>query len=396
MTKFPGTFFDGESARKHQVEVEAEALGLAIQRPDREIPTYWPTADLRAARTIRAGHSTELTCATTPDARLIVDDPAFAGLILKAADHLSHDRGYTRRWWERPWAVAALIIAVIAGVALSVPLLAGPLARAVPDTWREAMSNSTEQALLSVSSECSTPTGDAALSKLIETLEPKPVLRPKIKIMVVDGKLLNAFALPGGKIVVMKKLLNVMETEAEFAGVLAHEIGHIAERHPTKAAIRATGLSLFLSMLIGNSSQIAEFSASLGVQALESSYSRADEAAADRIGTELLRAAGADPGALAATFERLQKVQEATGKIELGRIGAFLNTHPPYDERIAAARAQTKTTAKPLLTAPEWQAIKSICEQENSEQASAAADEVGDQAVDLGSLFQMHHVAGAI
>ncbi len=61
------------------------------------------------------------------------------------------------------------------------------------------------------------------------------------------------------------KMLDLEETPDEFAGVLAHEIGHVTERHPIEAAIRSTGFSLFLTMLIGDSSAVTEFLGSLGI-----------------------------------------------------------------------------------------------------------------------------------
>jgi predicted Zn-dependent protease len=80
-------------------------------------------------------------------------------------------------------------------------------------------------------------------------------------------------------------------------------------------------------MLVGDGSALTEFLASLGIQAVQSSYSRDDERAADQFALELLNAAGADPSKLADMFERLEKVQEKEGAIKLGGLGAFLSTH---------------------------------------------------------------------
>jgi predicted Zn-dependent protease len=241
------------------------------------------------------------------------------------------------------------------------------------------------------------------MSKLVAALgnpnDPRPT-----RVTVINVNMVNAFALPGGKIVVMAKLLDLMETPDELAAVLAHEIGHVAERHPTEAALRATGFSMFLTMLVGDSSWIAEFLAALGVQAVQSSYSREDERTADRIAAALMKAAGADQSALGTVFERLKKVQEGKGVVDLGRLSALLSTHPSYDDRIANARAETGAAARPLLSDEarpllsdeEWQALKGICADAGPEPASDGSDEVGDQAVDVGGFFHVNHVPGAL
>lgn len=378
MTTYEGTFFDGLSAKKFVVGVELGAASLALDGPEIDRPVRWPVADLRAVRKARHGQAVELNTATQPDARLIIDDPVFASALLARAPHLRKRRGYTPRAWERPWAVAAIMVAFIATVILTVPLLAAPLAQMVPDTWRTSMGTSTERMVLSLGPQCIKSSGAVALNKLVIKLAPTSEEdAPPISVKVIQGPLTNAFALPGGKIIVFQKLLDVMEAPDEFAGVLAHEIGHVVERHPTEATLRSMGFSLFLTMLVGDSSALTEFLASLGIQAVESSYSRDHERTADRVAVDLLAAAGADPGKMARTFERLRKAQKEEGTLELGRLGALLSTHPPYDERIETARAQMNKASQSLLTDSEWRALKNICDPPEPElSASLIGDEI--------------------
>ncbi|NQV22675.1 MAG: M48 family metalloprotease [Rhodospirillales bacterium] len=395
MIKYSGHFFDGQTAKKHSVSVELGLDALNISEEDSAFSVHWPLEDLRAIRAIQPDQPLELTCTATPDARLVIDDPTFAEAVLEHAPHLARRRGFTPRWWERPVTVTLAILAFVGVVIFTVPWLAGPLARTVPDSWRTAMGTSTEELVLSIGSECSTPTGTAAVTKLIAALGDPDGPGPT-SVKVINAKMVNAFALPGGRIIVMGELLDLMETPDELAAVLAHEMGHVSERHPTEAAIRATGFSLFLTMLVGESSKMAEFLASLGVQAVQSSYSRDDERAADRIAADLLEAAGADKSAIGTVFGRLQKAQEGKMTLDLGRLGAFLSTHPSYEERIAAAPHKSDAIRRPLLTGAEWRALKNICGKATPKKSpSGGRDELGQQSVDVRRFFQMHHMPGA-
>lgn len=395
MTSYSGHFFDGQTAKKHTVSVELGLDALKIDAQGGAFSIRWLFPDLRAIRKIRPDKSVELTCSSVPDARLMIDGPTFAEMLLEHAPHLAKRRGDTPRWWERTATVTLAILAFVGLVIFTVPWLAGPLARTIPDSWREAMGTSTEELVLSIGSQCATPKGTAALDKLVAALWKSDGPGPA-GVNVINAKMVNAFALPGGRIIIMGKLLKLMETPDELAAVLAHEMGHVAERHPTEAAIRATGFSLFLTMLVGDSSKVAEFLASLGVQAVQSSYSRDDERAADQIAADLLGAAGADKSALGTAFERLQKAQKGKVTLNLGRLGAFLSTHPSYEERIAAAPHKSDAAPRPLLTAAEWRALKTICGKAPPKKSpSGGRDELGQQSVDVRGLFHVDHMAGA-
>ena len=107
----------------------------------------------------------------------------------------------------------------------------------------------------------------------------------------------NAIALPGGHIYVFEGLVEKSENADEFAGVIAHEIGHVAHRDGTRAVLQSAGLSFLFGMLLGDF--VGGGAVVIGARAvLQSSYSREVEGAADRYGVELMTRAGGDPRAL--------------------------------------------------------------------------------------------------
>ena len=157
---------------------------------------------------------------------------------------------------------------------------------------------------------------------------------------IADYRELNAFALPGGPVWVHRGILHEARTESQFAGVLAHEVAHIAQRHAadqmTKQLI-ANGLLGLLGAMLGNDGGGAR-AARVGAQVLANGYllkfSREDEREADRVGMQILRRAGWDVGGMAEFMEILARRQGS----DPGSVAAFLSSHPAPGERAATLR----------------------------------------------------------
>src|ERR1700752_4748652 len=129
-------------------------------------------------------------------------------------------------------------------------------------------------------------------------------------VKVIDSDEVNAFALPGGFFYVNKGLILAADNEAELAGVMAHEIAHVAARHAvenqTKASLleyAALGGSIFLGGIPG---MIYQNTAGIGLLGIFMKFSRGAEEEADRLGVQYMYAAGYDPGAMATMFEKLE------------------------------------------------------------------------------------------
>lgn len=154
---------------------------------------------------------------------------------------------------------------------------------------------------------------------------------------VLEAEEANAWAAPGGYIFITRGALMQMENEAELAGVLAHEIAHVSERHIVNALnIRAADSSAGsgLSRLIGAGNSTTQVAFSQGVdRAVEilfaTGYQQQDELEADHVGTLLLAAAGYDPLALKHYLERIQTLDDENSR-------AMNATHPPSRQRLRA------------------------------------------------------------
>ncbi|MGD8871877.1 MAG: M48 family metalloprotease, partial [Gemmatimonadota bacterium] len=155
---------------------------------------------------------------------------------------------------------------------------------------------------------------------------------------VIDDPVVNAFALPGGFIYVTRGILAQFESEAELAGVLGHEIGHVTARHSASQMSRQQLQQLGLGVGMIFSETVREYGglAAAGLQLLNLRYSRGDESQADRLGLRYMARRGYDPDAMIGVFDMLAQV---SGSAE-SRAPEWQLTHPYPENREATIRQQ--------------------------------------------------------
>ena len=171
---------------------------------------------------------------------------------------------------------------------------------------------------------------------------------------VLDSPVVNAFAVPGGYVYLTRGLLALADSEAEVAGVLAHEIAHITARHGSKRQSKGTiaGLGLVLLGAATDNRALVELGR-VGAHAVLSAYSRKEEHEADEIGVRYLSRAGFDPGAMSSFLVKLKRQSEFEASLH-GRSPRpgldFFATHPRTPERVerAVAAARRTSVADPI------------------------------------------------
>ncbi|MBV8857370.1 MAG: M48 family metalloprotease [Acidobacteria bacterium] len=196
-------------------------------------------------------------------------------------------------------------------------------------------------------------------------------------IKVIDSDEVNAFALPGGFFYVNKGLILAADNEAEVAGVMAHEIGHVAARHAmenqAKGMLAEIGLlagSIFLGGLGGMLiNQGAQFGALLGFM----KFNRSAESEADMLGVEYMWAAGYDPNAMSTMFEKLA----AKNKKKPGTFSKLFETHPQSIDRMNATRelvARFPERDEYVLSTSEFNRVKARLLRLSNARASSTGD----------------------
>src|SRR6202142_1413695 len=164
-------------------------------------------------------------------------------------------------------------------------------------------------------------------------------------IKVLEDETVNAFALPGGFFFVNTGLILQADNEAELAGVMAHEIAHVAARHGTRQATRgeianmATIPMIFMGGWTGYGIRQA---ASVLIPVGFLQFSRGMEQEADDLGLQYMYKTGYDPGAFVDFFEKIQAME----KKKPGTMAKVFSTHPPTDDRITAAQKNIQTLLK--------------------------------------------------
>ncbi len=180
-------------------------------------------------------------------------------------------------------------------------------------------------------------------------------------IKVIDSDEVNAFALPGGFFFVNTGLILRAESESELAGVMAHEIAHVAARHGTRQASRGTianYITLPLIFMGGWTGYIIQQGANVAIPLTFLRFSRGFESEADLLGLEYLYKAGYDPTSFVDFFEKIQALE----KKKPGSLNKVFGTHPLTDDRIKVAQKniQNYLKAKPeyVVTTSEFSDVK--------------------------------------
>jgi Zn-dependent protease with chaperone function len=364
-TSSPASFFDGKTSARHDVTVELAPEVLHVRALDGTILAEW---DYDHLETLSApAHVLRLGQFGSPvPARLEVHDPQLAAAIDERSVPVDRSGRSERRLRLKivAWTFAAAASLILVAV-FGVPPLANRLAPLVPHPLERKLGEAVDTQVratfdtraLGPELECGSRAGEeagrAAFLKLMRQLEAAAGLPIPLKPAVVRKDEVNAVALPGGRIYVFQGLIDKAERLDEIAGVIAHEIGHVAHRDGVRSVLQGAGLSLLFGVLLGDfiGGGAVVWAAT---KILETSYSRDVEAAADLYGVMLMNKIGADARGLATFLERAAGGTHPTLKILLD--------HPEAKERAAKIRAAAGSApTRPLLDESEWAALRRIC-----------------------------------
>jgi predicted Zn-dependent protease len=270
--------------------------------------------------------------------QLRISDEATISEIQKTFRRFSFAGGKTKAFLHSTGAKVTVLLSVVLGILICAYMLVIPwfgekLAGTVSKEWEIRLGDQ-----LFNSMKLKIDTGKSMLInrfyKQIEMNASYP-----FRISVVNEDVVNAFAVPGGNIVVYEGLLRELESYEQLAALLAHETSHIRHRHSLRSLFRSVSQKIFLTMIVGNESGIAAYLAGRADDLKSLSYSRGLETEADEYGMQWMKEHQLNPAGMLGLMQRLQAASKEEEPSE------FLSTHPVYRHRIARINEFLKKNA---------------------------------------------------
>lgn len=330
LPRWRGSWFDGKQAGAIAVWVTLGPEGLQLQRPGQP-PLAWPYAGITQTQGANAGEHVRLERGDAPVEVLVVADPGFIEALRAAAPDAGFAAGLRGRHYAA-WVAGLAVGTAALGMAwfmVGLPWLTDYAARHVPLAAEESLGKLVQEQIVPEDQRLSDAYRLKAIDSVVQRLIQGRGAPYTFRVVLSDDDAVNAFAAPGGYLVVNRGLLQKTARAEELAGVLAHEVQHVLHRHATRNILRQLSTQALFAVITGDAGtmgQVASMAGQLGAL----SFQRADEAEADRDGMAMVRQAGIDPAGTVRMFEILQAE---------GQDGpTFLATHPAMDDRLATLR----------------------------------------------------------
>jgi beta-barrel assembly-enhancing protease len=352
---YAAEFFDGHSALSRQVMVRVELDNLQIS--DLQTGEHIEQWAIAETHWLLGTGQPVFTSGKTPDARLVLKRPTLANKLLDVNPNLKKavKSVKSQKTHKMAWVLGVGAVVLVAALLAMAPLLSGPLAKIASDDWRQRIGEqSSAQIEAFLGKTCHGDQGQVALSDLARRLAQHLPVAENLDVKVIDHDMVNAFALSGGNIRFIRGLIDEAKDPDEVAGVLAHEIAHVALRHPEELAFRNLGYDILLSTF-ADSGAVTEVAASAGILLVNAAHSREAESAADTLAFQLLKEANISSTGMAGFFARMEKMEGTSP-----RFLKYFSSHPATGKRREAASAHA-SEGYPALSVKSWQALKEIC-----------------------------------
>lgn len=336
-TIYKGRYTSSTTGLSQTVELTIDASGVHLIRAD-GVTELWPTQEITDKR-VSVGICELLRTVGGETEWLEVTDPAFAGQYLQ----LVRKRTIHKFWFNRIpalYRVFLFIMLLLGGLIwLLVPVLTNLAVYLLPKSTEISVGKTMMDAVLT--GEKVMDEESLVINRFFHTILPNPEY--PVRIVVVDKDIPNAFALPGGGIVVYTDMLHKTNSSEELAALLAHEYSHVRMRHATRGIFQQLAGSVVLRILFGDASGLGSILAGQAGNLSQLKFSRELETEADEGGYAILRDAQVNAEGMIALFQVLKKEgQEAPAE--------WLSTHPDLDNRISNTKRLMKEQSYTAVT----------------------------------------------
>ncbi|MEE8435539.1 MAG: M48 family metallopeptidase [bacterium] len=350
-----GHYLDGKTSQRLPVEVMPTVEGLLVYGAGGALVGKWSYQGLKLVDEALEGQPVRFRHGEMGEALLAVDSHEILGHIERAAGVPFRGKSAIRPTRTMIFFSVGILVGLIFLLWWGFPRLAAPLVRFIPFAWEMDLGEGVVDNMRKGKPFCANREGAAALGVMAGKLTAAADSPFPLTVRVIPAKMVNAFAAPGGQVVLFSGLIEKAQSPEEVAGVMAHEIAHASERHPMQSMLRIAGVSLLAALVVGDTSTLGSFASEGAKVLLVLSYSRDTEREADRIGMELLNKAGIRGDGLVNFFARLQG--ESKGE---GRLPVLFASHPMHAERVERLKLLA-TGTQAALSQKQWRALRGIC-----------------------------------
>ncbi len=362
-TDWEGYYLDGRTAARQRARVRLMRSGIEVST-EGGLTFLWSYDQIRQTQGFYAGEQVRLEKGGALAEALLISDAAFLTALHEVAPGLRmrfHDPGRRRtRLYLTLLAVPAIVVISLALYLWGIPWMAALVAPHVPIAWEERLGASVVEQLAPPTKRCGDPILRGAIDEILKALTaPLPSHPFTFRVLVVDEPVVNALALPGGNVLILRGLVKRTRNPEELAGVLAHEVQHVLKRHVIRALLQHASTGILVAAATGDVSGAAAYGleAARTLGALQ--YSRVAEEEADREGMRMLLAAGVDPEGMITFMEGLRRKDgDPQGLLR------YLSTHPSTADRVERLRSLAGPPGRPsikLLGDRDWTALRALC-----------------------------------
>jgi len=284
------------------------------------------------------------------DRTLYLKNPDVIRAFRQAApDHVSHSFAQAAEQVRRVrhrgrivWSlVGGLVLAMVLGLWFGSDLLVEIAVNRIPVEWEQKLGESAYRDFLSHQDVMKEGPAVAALGEMTQRMTAQILDNPyTFEVTVVKSDVINAFALPGGYVVVFTGLMKKAESGEEVAGVLSHELNHVLQRHGLERIVKNLGIMAVAAIVFGNQQGLIGMMKQFGVELFTLKFGREQETEADLMGLLLLQRAKINPAGMITFFERLSEKDQ--GRME------WLSTHPMSAARAERLKAELAALPKKL------------------------------------------------
>ena len=349
-SEWPGVYYDGVSATPHRVIVHMRPTGIQIIAQSGS-QLSWQYQDMRQTQGKYSGEEIRFERGNG-----ICETLVFSNIeILNSFHHIAPDQ--VTHFHNPARRRQRILLTILAGFAcipllwaafsLGIPWVSGPVTQLIPISWEEELGQFIVTKLAPPDKQCTDPLVVESFENIVTTLSHSVNSNPySFHIHVVDSPAVNALAAPGGHILVFQGLLKNTQTAEEMAGVLAHEMQHILERHGMRLLVQNFSIGFVIGALSGDVSGIMTFGLQAAHVLQTLSYTRDLEEQADEQGVHLLLRSGVDPQGMLNFFHTInEKLEE--NENTFNRLSPYFTTHPSTEERIR--RLKNMITISPQM-----------------------------------------------